>query len=382
MGNRRAVFRRAWILLLLSPGVAWGQGRGAHAWNSLRLRGLSRIGGDFADYSAGLGGLERSSPYGGTGLLRSNIGRGAMFELGRSSAAASSGLTSLPKVESPTGRDYGAETLLRPSGKLTGSAVDEASRALTGMSLYLEAMGHSSHLSAEEDKPISTLVPTEPSLFQRRMKKGDEAFRAGRYLKAETAFDIALVFARQVPETHLSLVHANFALGRYHTAAQHLRRALELLPELPLVRLKVRRFYGEEQDFEGHVKRLKERAEALAEDPDCRLLLAYFSYFDGKDSEATEALRSAFGLSRRFGDDQQANLEAVGTFWAGAVSAGRASGELTATTLPAYLLLPPLEPEPTTRPAGTEGGRQGEPTPPGRSEEAAKMSEPEDPDAD
>ncbi len=344
--------RVALVALAFGPGVSWGQARTRYQWLAPRLQGLARIGGDFTTQSAGLGGLERSSPYGGSGLLRSSISQPGSFDLKRSRGTGGiTGLSGLGQLKTPTGHSYRTpQANVRPATGLIASVYDQMDpKAMGGLALYLQTVGHTSQLLMLEDKAITTFVPTEPGRFQEHMAKGDKAFRVERYLKALGAFEVALTVGRSIPETHLSLVHAYFAAGQYYSAAQHLRQALKYLPELPLVQLQVRGFYGKAEDFDNHLAALEKRVLEWTDDADGRLLLAYFRYFDGADGEAAAALRQAYKLSWRY--KQKETAKAVETFWEGMLAAGRAAGDLAATTRPGYLA-PSKVREPTTRPAG------------------------------
>jgi hypothetical protein len=362
------------LVLGVCAGMAWGQARTGHTWTTPQLRGIRRIGGDFGLYSAGLGGLESASPYGGSGLLRSNISGPASYAIprGRAGSLAGSGLSGLAGSALPTTPRMNPNVVdlsrVRPGS--IGTVYDQVDpNIIGGTSFYLQAMGHQSQALTQADKPITTFVPPDPGLFQDRVQKADKYFRTGKYLQSRGQFKIALDMARQAPEIRLSLVQANFALGHYHEAAIHLRQALKLLPELPLVRLEFQSFYGKVKDGQQEKARdfeeaLEKSVEGVAEDGDTHLVKAYVCYFAGRDDEAVEALRSAYSISSRTKSAQ--NLQAVETFWDGMVSAGRAKGTLAATT---HASASPPGAEPKAKPAprppdGSQGFEGGAKPPP------------------
>lgn len=350
---------RTWsgvLALVICAGVCLGQARSGYEWKEPHLQGLSIVGGDFTRYSTGLGSLERSSPYGGSGLLRSSISGMGTLNLRRSGRTAPGMPAGLPQLAVPRGQVYkGPEVSLRVPGQGVSVYENVDPSLAGGVGLYLQAVGHTSVLLTLEDNPITSFVPAEPSRFQEYMAAGDKAFRAGRHLEALDAFDLASKVGRGVPEAHLSLVHANFALTQCFKAAQHLREALTYLPELPLVQLDIRGFYDDPGQFEKHLAEVRKRLEGWTEETDMWLVLAYFAYFDGADAEAQEAMRRAYGLSWR--RKQKDNLTAVETFWEGMVAAGRATGELAATTRPGFVPPPVRRPAPTTQPGQSQVGQ-------------------------
>jgi len=348
---------RLWLAVLVvgvCAGLCWGQARSRHQWSSPRLQGLSVIGGEFGRSSSGLGGLERTSPYGGSGLLRSSIGRSSGLDLRRRSGGGAS-LTGPTGLKMPTGQSYGVRQgpMPVPGGvRDIPSIYDNVDLSMTaGVGLYLQAVGQTSVLLTLEDEAITSFVPAEPSRFQEHMAAGDKAFRKGKYPEALESFDLALKVGRGVPETHLAMVNTYFAMGRYYIAAQHLREALTYLPELPLVSLDLGGFYGQEKDFDKQLADLRNWLEDRRDEADGWLVLAYVQCFEGADDQAQEALRRSYVLGWRH--KQQGNLKAAGTLWEGMVLAGRASGELAAATQPAALLGPASWPVPPTEPAQT-----------------------------
>jgi hypothetical protein len=359
---------RRWMLVAAALG-AWPVALQAQGRNVLvgpvqpSLRGLSTVGGDLTRYSYGLGGLQRSD-YGGGGLLRSSIYSGGGYSLSRTLAPAGMSAGGLSPLGTVRGQDYGsgglnlrglAEAMASPGVRrplegvpatvnpLAGSLPEQnpaegmTAEAMASLGPYLSAMGFAGELTGHLDKPVTSLVPSEASLFQANMQRGDTAFRSGQYEDALGDFRVAAIIARRAPEGHLAMVHALFACGQYYTAARDLRDALKYLPELPLVHL-------------------QKRVESPPADADLQLLWAYVRYFDGDEAAAAEALRKAAGAAK-----DPAVQEAIQTFWDGMAAAGKVSGGLGTTQPAGPTSLPATQPAAgkVATDAGTGGAAAG-----------------------
>ncbi len=353
----------ALALAVACSATAWGQARSAYTWNSPQLRGLRGPAYNLRRYSTGLGGLETGSPYGGSGLLRSNITSTGNYSLRASSTQGTVGaITGTIPGQTPlkplTGLSYkpvGSTLGSRKIGSPVSAFPEFDGSKGGGMGYYMAAMGQDSNSLTDAEKPITSFVPTEPSEFQKAMADGDDYFRKGKYARAEFSFRKSRDMARGTPEVHLSMVHAHFANGGYYAAANQIRRALIRLPELPMVKLDLRGFYGKdkEDDYKKDVDDLVKRVED-AENPDLLLLLAYVRYFGGEETEAAKLLRRAHVLNLRSNDKKtrEANTKALETFWEGMAGAGKVEGELDQTS---YLLRPDKDKTPPpTDPAGAE----------------------------
>lgn len=359
MVSRNKLFWPCIIAVCLLPPRASGQARGRHVWHTGQLRGIRTIGGEFGSFASGLSGLTPSSGFAGSEVLRSSLLGAGAFQLQRGAldGGVLSGASGLSAAGGMKGQSYGT---VRLNLRLPDPGMTAAPRtfsqvetdSLMNVQPYLQAMGHKTTLQAGGSKPVTSFVPSEPNVYQEYMQRGDRAFREGRFVESDDAFELAVTFARYSPEAHLSKVHAKFALGRYNAAAYHLRKGVTYFPELPLARLRVRGFYGRSDQFVAHLERLRKAIDNSSADVHLRLVLAYFRYFDGAEAEAANALRVAYELNRQTRDQATAKetAEAVQTFWDGMVAAGKASGSLAPTTRPTS-----ARPEPSTRPAETEG---------------------------
>jgi len=370
----RVKSRITWMVVgALWPGIALGQGRGFTDLNR-RLTGPSMrtVGGSLRDYSYGLGGLQRSLPGGSSGLLRSSVSGPSSYGARRvSSVSTLGGALKLPSLS--TGYSYESPTLnLRvpgadprprmsvPGPSLPGVKVPQAILATSDVGIdmgvtlqpYLAAMGYKSALEQTQDKPITSFVPSEPSIYQKHMAEGDSAFRAERYLGAAGSFEVAVRMADHASEAHLSLAHAYFALGRYYSAAHNVQQAIKYFGNLPLARLTIRGFYGQAERFDEHMKTLTERCKRDGGDPSLWLLVAYVRYFDGDSDQAAAALRKAEALGRRGAGQNEGIAEAVKAFWDGMRVAGKATGHLgpATTTAPATQKVSPAPPGKSRKP--------------------------------
>ncbi len=335
------------MFVALGPPAAWGQSRSRHVWSSPSLQGIQGPASAFRQYSAGLGGLERASPYGGSGLLRSNITSVGNYSLrSRSSVGTGHQVTGVNVPDAPRGmslKPISARISGRPSlGPVRSAFENPGLGSADGLGYYMAAMDQTSQVLAETDGPIASFVPTEPGLFQKEMAKCDRFFREGKYEKALSAGKKAQDMASRTPEVQLALLHVRFAKGEYNSAAHHLQMALKRLPELAMVDLKVRSFYDKpDKDkpdkFDEHVDKLEERmGEGLVNaQPEALLVLAYVSYFDGKDEEAAQALAKARVICKRDEKRQKANLAAIEAFTKSIGIAEKARAQPAPATQPA-----------------------------------------------
>ena len=323
------------------PMPAPGQARSRYRWQAPREPGRIRtIGGDLGLYG-GASGLPRVTPTGTGGLLRSSIAGAASYDITRRgtipiSLSTAAGRTRPTGLSAPTGTSYKPVTVkinIPAAGSVRPPAWPLAPAISGSPSAASTRTGDA--LKPREAKLITSLVPAEQGFYRERMERGDKAFRTGRYAEAGSSFRIASSVVRHCPECHLSRAHALFALGEYHQASYHLRKALEYFPELPLVRLEIRKFYGEklQGDFDKHVEALQEEVDGPAVTADEPLVLAYVRYFSGERDQAVAALSRAHAVSIRRKD--KGTQEAVETFLHGVAVAGKMPGPAGATSRPA-----------------------------------------------
>ncbi|GEM_PF-2021499 len=188
----------------------------------------------------------------------------------------------------------------------------------------------STSLLSKKGEPITSLVPTEPSVYRTYMQRGDRAFRQSNYREAYANFQIANDLGDHDAESYICLLHAQFALSSvsYAQAYYFLEQALRHMPELPLANLRPRGFYDSSAKYAQQLVALQEHTEKHPGDHEAVLLLAYFRWFEQeRDVAGTRNL-----LSRALAAGQMKRapfvIEAVETFWRGVVATGAASGEL------------------------------------------------------
>lgn len=353
-------------LVVLPASSAWGQSR-----NSVRLsvpgNNLGRIGQNratqgFRNHAYGLGSLG-SAPGAGTNVLRSSISS-SPFTLRRQTGVM--GVSPLRSSitqgsQAPHRGGLGAPpqtpgtgmTPPRRSGAIPGDSLEMAGAGTAGIfggsaarrailtanpelgaaRKYLHAIS-GTDLTAEGSQPkvISSLVPSDSSMYSALLREGEKRFRMGEFADAFSYFERAGYIAPRVPETLLSLMHARFATSRvsYTTASHYLQLTLRHLPELPLVPVNPKLFYGQTSDgaarYVEHIDALEKHLVKAPDDHDALLLLAYYRWFGNRPDDARTALAKALKVAIEDGDTRL--TEAVDTFWAAIVNSGRMSGEL------------------------------------------------------
>ncbi len=188
----------------------------------------------------------------------------------------------------------------------------------------------STSLLRKKGEPITSLVPTEPSIYRTYILRGDRAFRQSNYREAYANFQIANDLGDHDAESYVCLLHAQFALSSvsYAQACYFLEQTLQHMPELPLANLRPRGFYDSPSKYAQQLVALQEHTEKYPSDHEAMLLLAYFRWFEQeRDVVGTRNL-----LSRALAAGQEKRdplvIEAVETFWRGVVATGAVSGEL------------------------------------------------------
>ena len=232
---------------------------------------------------------------------------------------------------------------------------------VTAAKAYLRKIGEGTDEPVlDRPPPITTMAPREPSAYQAYMVEGERRFRNAEYLGAFTQFKLANDIGAKDAESLLSMMHARFALSRhsYLQAAYYLRQALRFQPELAVISLRPRAFYGNIADHVDQLFRLSQHLRDSPKDAEGHLVMAYYRWFDPKvpTDQARDALARALGAKlAEFGEkppEDDPFVEAVDVFWRGMVASGRASGELKPIA-PSVPIGPPGE---TTKPVKTAAG--------------------------
>jgi hypothetical protein len=320
--------------------------------------GTSTSVGRFNQYSYGAGSLSSSPTGSGGDVLRSSIRRssrssgslnqssGSLLRSDVSSAARSYrvsrpsgrglGIPALPNVGSVETQGTRLYTPSRP-GAVVGSAPGVGNylqrtqpAAMLAAQDYLDLMSNASAgaLDSEHSGTIPSLVPDEEGPYRDHMQAGEDAFHTGDYAEALKEFRLASHLRPHDPEPMIHMLHARFAVSgySYSLVAFHLKQALAKLPELPLVELDPKSFYGEARDYASQMSRLRGYLADVPNDVEALLVEAYYQWFAGETDDSRRALTKAFEAAKRAGDEEA--LEAISTFWTGMVASGRVSGEL------------------------------------------------------
>jgi len=377
-------------LLALPVTSAWGQGRNGvgvrNPGGGLGTVGQTRATHNFRQNTYGLGSLG-NAPGTGTSVLRSTISSSPFTLRSNINAMGASPLRSSITQETQASRAGGLGAPLRTPGigatplrrpgtmaggypDLTGtdtaggifgsaaarSAILSANPALGAARNYLHSVG-GTDLMAETSrtKVISSLVPSDSSVYSTLLREGEKQFRMGEFADAYSYFERASYIAPHAPETLLSLTHARFATSRlsYMTASHYLQLTLKYLPELPLIPVNPKLFYGQGPDsaarYVEHIDALEKHLIKSHDDLDALLLLAYYRWFANRPDDAKIALAKALKVAI---EDEDARVtEAVDTFWAAMVRSGKMSGALLSVRPKAIPLIPPMTDEgPTPSP--------------------------------
>jgi len=304
----------------------------------------------FISSSYGLGSFQGGGGGGGSDILRSSIyGGGA---LGGSRTGSAGGLTSglSNMIASPslfTSRGGGSPvvgTVESGGGGLKSALQASAERG----SFYLKALGVFDEDLKHQDKPITSFVPDEPSMYQSYMQRGETSFRDGDYRGAADQFILANRIGTRDWTSLLSLAHCYFALQSFHTSAHYLRQAVKYFPEMPLVSIEPREFFGNQTRYADSIIKLEQFAQEDREDSDGLLLLAYFRWFDNNPAAAKAALSQVLASAARTAPlpEDTPSVETARIFWKAMARSGKVSGSLEDAANPSTSTAPASEPVP------------------------------------
>ncbi len=133
--------------------------------------------------------------------------------------------------------------------------------------------------------------------YAEAMSDGVAAFRNAEYSQAVRHFIRAAKLNQGDPASRIHAAHAMVAIGRYQEALPALRRAFQLQPKIAYLALDIRRDYGPKADFDAHLKALADAAREAEDDPALWLLLGYYQFFSGRESQALASLTKADELA-------------------------------------------------------------------------------------
>lgn len=340
-------------------------GAGVSAAQSRKRVGLSTPGGSFrgigersfvgrvfSQYSYGLGSLQKASAGAGGSILQSSVAGAASFSIRRSTAGGGTGLSARLSSGAAARQLYSPQAggITDQGGRGAGLLLAGQDNTALGAALaFMQAVSSSAATTLKkQSKPITSLSPSEPSIYTTHMVSGEKAFHAEDFIRAFDEFQLANDLTGRDPESLLSMAHSRFALSRnsYARAAYYLQQAIKYLPELPLVPLQPRGFYGDATTYLRHLIRLEEHTDKFHTDAEAYLVLGYLRWFDEDAEAAGEAIKRSFAAAR-----SPELVEAIETFWDGMVASGKISGE--------------LQPPAATQPAAPEVPAPAEPAKPG-----------------
>ncbi len=365
---RRPVFLGGWIAVFL-PTVCLAQSgkiRTISAPSTVGSSGVNSSLSSFRAYSASAssyGNLYRA-PAGG-GALRSSIqtlpSRGqrsrsaagsmnprATPTMSRTTKSLSAGAAksfSLRKPTAVTPRQTGAAlSVPGAAGPTPGMAIRETEAPLASPGKDTEtdlwvlaehsgraylAVSPSASVSDSETEEITSLVPEESGVSERyreMMQNGEDAFTKEDYTTAARCFSLAGDLSLHSTESLLSQARSHFATaqGGYNMTAHYLRRALQQMPELPLVPVCPKTFYGDPSRYVQDLIRLETYAQEHPSDANAHFVLGYLKWRDNEFDAARDALRRA--LAGAQGNEEF--VDDIGALWDGMAASGNISGEL------------------------------------------------------
>ncbi len=114
--------------------------------------------------------------------------------------------------------------------------------------------------------------------FEKALRTGLDDLKAGDYAQAMVALTMATELNQGDPASRIHLAQAQMALGHYDDAAQALRRALQLQPNLKFVPLDLGRYYSDPDEFEHHVNQLVLWVKQRPASADVYFLLGYMEF--------------------------------------------------------------------------------------------------------
>jgi hypothetical protein len=326
-------------VLLLGAAAAWGQsGRtGLRPPGSLSNPGrLQNIGVgssyNLRSYSTGVGSLGRPSSGAGTSVLRSSISSGSGYTIRRSgggSGPAGAGLSvGLPGERPQKGIRYNVRDLqVRSVGGSRGYGLGSRAPDTLAAAAFLDAVGGEPDtvIDPNSTEPLTSLASDGEDEYSQTMREGERLLREQQFRRAFEQFRIASIMGEKEPESALNMAHARIGMSRrsWASAAWYIREALRRLPELPMIRMKVRAMFPSNTVFEEKVEQLDAHLGRVPEDAEGWLVMAYLRWFDGEYDAARRALQQA-----RAAATKDAMIEDVEKFYTGMVATGKVSGPL------------------------------------------------------
>ena len=254
-------------------------------------------------YYTGMGTLTVGyKPADGSGVLGSSIYRQQSMTVSRPDRGAPTPQKFAVRPATPQARrlyqapSYRIPTVRVPARARAGAIGAYLSTSTASASAYYAAAAPAVAKAPRQipKQVLTSLVPAEPAKHRRQMIEGERAFSEGKYARALAHFETARKLSDDSPESLLSLGRTSFALadGSYSKTAEHLCKVLQIVPELPMVRVFPRSFYGKQQDYLQHVSKLEAHVKAHPDDFEAQFVLGYLRWRQGKEDQARQVLNT------------------------------------------------------------------------------------------
>jgi Tfp pilus assembly protein PilF len=148
-------------------------------------------------------------------------------------------------------------------------------------------------------EPLTSLAPQTPGAYRSAMLRGESQFRNGNYAEAANSFETARQLSNDAPESLLALAHVYFAKADASPdqAADYLAKALRQFPDLPLVRVRPKDFFGNTDNYAKAFARVESFVKDNPKDAAALLLLGYLQWRTGLVDEALNSLDAAMACS-------------------------------------------------------------------------------------
>jgi tetratricopeptide (TPR) repeat protein len=138
-----------------------------------------------------------------------------------------------------------------------------------------------------EPRPPAVPPKEPPPAPMNLVSRGQQAFAAQEYARAERLFQQATRKETQTPLGYFLLAQAQFALAKYEEAMRSIDAGLQLQPDWPKSDFRPEALYGTHRaDFQEQLDHLRQLVTRKPSDPALLFILAYELWFAGRQQEA------------------------------------------------------------------------------------------------
>ena len=145
-------------------------------------------------------------------------------------------------------------------------------------------------MSPEVRKELAQALRSGPDSYEDQMRLGDFRFYMGDFTVAGESYRAAHKLKPQDPFALFMLAHASYANSEYPLAVRYLKGALALEPNWGLYEFRLQEFYGDQSEYQKHLRNLERLVEMRPNGADMKFLLAYIYYFSGRFTDAANLL--------------------------------------------------------------------------------------------